>query len=185
MWTLEGQNGNPMSATDVIITACNDGSLCCGNSNAATACCASGQGVWIVNGQVTNVNPSGTSENENFVINAPPHPATAVRPRHYLRWAGIVVLGVIVSGTLLGWLTERTSLDRYWSLVVPTHRPDDPATRDNPNQMLTALVSSEQVERKALSERMTALAGRHNFALLETVEMPANNFSVIFRRDAS
>jgi hypothetical protein len=50
-----------MSATDVITTACNDGSLCCGNSNAATAYCASGQGVWIVNGQVTNVNPSGTS----------------------------------------------------------------------------------------------------------------------------
>ena len=61
MWALEGQDGNPMSASDVIITPCNDGSLCCGNSNAATACCASGQGVWIVNGQVTNVNPSGTS----------------------------------------------------------------------------------------------------------------------------
>jgi len=61
MWTLGGQDGNPMSATDVIITACNDGSLCCGNSNAATACCASGQGVLIVNGQVINVNPSGTS----------------------------------------------------------------------------------------------------------------------------
>src|ERR1700733_2157414 len=34
------------------------------------------------------------------------------------------------------------------------------ATRDDPNQVLTALVSSEQVERKALSERMAALAGR-------------------------
>ena len=106
------------------------------------------------------INLGGTSEKENVVVNAPPHPGKAVRPRHYLRWAGIFVLGVVVSGTLLGWLTERTSLDRYWSLVVPTHRPGDPATRDNPNQMQTAIVSTEQVERKALSERMTALAGR-------------------------
>jgi BA14K-like protein len=114
------------------------------------------------------VNPGGTWEKENVVINAPPHPGTAVRPHHYLRWVGIVVLGVVVSGTLLGWLTERTSLDRYWSLLETTHQLGDPATqelgdpatRDNPNQMLTALVSTEQVERKALSERLTALAGR-------------------------
>jgi hypothetical protein len=105
-------------------------------------------------------NPGGTSENENVVINATPQPGTAVRPHHYLRWAGIVVLGVVVSGTLLGWLTERTSLVRYWSLLETTHQLGDPATRDNPNQMLTALVSTEQVERKALSERLTALAGR-------------------------
>jgi SAM-dependent methyltransferase len=34
-------------------------------------------------------------------------------------------------------------------------------------------------------DEVTALAGRHNFALVETVEMPANNLSVIFRRDAA
>ena len=39
------------------------------------------------------VNPGGTSEKENVVINVPPHPGTAVRPRHTLRWAGILVLG--------------------------------------------------------------------------------------------
>jgi SAM-dependent methyltransferase len=32
---------------------------------------------------------------------------------------------------------------------------------------------------------VTALAKRHNFALVETVQMPANNLSVIFRRDAA
>jgi SAM-dependent methyltransferase len=32
---------------------------------------------------------------------------------------------------------------------------------------------------------VTVLAGRHNFALLETVEMPANNLSIIFRREAA
>ena len=34
-------------------------------------------------------------------------------------------------------------------------------------------------------DEVTALAKRHNFALVETVEMPANNLSVIFRRDAA
>jgi SAM-dependent methyltransferase len=33
-------------------------------------------------------------------------------------------------------------------------------------------------------DEVTALAKRHNFALKETVEMPANNLSVIFRREA-
>jgi SAM-dependent methyltransferase len=32
-------------------------------------------------------------------------------------------------------------------------------------------------------DEVTALAGRHNFALVETVGMPANNLSVIFRRN--
>ncbi len=33
-------------------------------------------------------------------------------------------------------------------------------------------------------DEVTALAKRHNFALVETVQMPANNLSVIFRREA-
>jgi hypothetical protein len=33
-------------------------------------------------------------------------------------------------------------------------------------------------------DEVTALAKRHNFVLLETVQMPANNLSVIFRREA-
>jgi SAM-dependent methyltransferase len=33
-------------------------------------------------------------------------------------------------------------------------------------------------------DEVAALARRHNFALKETVEMPANNLSVIFRREA-
>lgn len=33
-------------------------------------------------------------------------------------------------------------------------------------------------------DEVAALAERHNFALVETVEMPANNLSVIFRREA-
>jgi SAM-dependent methyltransferase len=33
-------------------------------------------------------------------------------------------------------------------------------------------------------DEVTVLAGRHNFALVETVGMPANNLSVIFRRNA-
>ncbi len=33
-------------------------------------------------------------------------------------------------------------------------------------------------------DEVTALAQRHNFALVETVQMPANNLSVIFRREA-
>jgi hypothetical protein len=34
-------------------------------------------------------------------------------------------------------------------------------------------------------DEITALAKRHNFALVETVQMPANNLSVIFRRDTT
>ena len=33
-------------------------------------------------------------------------------------------------------------------------------------------------------DEVTALAKRHNFGLVETVAMPANNLSVIFRREA-
>ena len=34
-------------------------------------------------------------------------------------------------------------------------------------------------------DEVTALAARHNFALAETVTMPANNLSVVFRREPS
>jgi len=99
------------------------------------------------------LNGGDTSQNENVVINATSHPGTTVRPRHYLRWAGIVVLGVVLSGTLLGWLTGGMAPN-------PTHERTELVPRDNPNATLTAFISTEQVQRKALLDRMTTIAGR-------------------------
>ena len=42
---------------------CSDGSYCCGSNvnGIAFACCNGGQGVWIVNGEETNVNPNASA----------------------------------------------------------------------------------------------------------------------------
>lgn len=47
-----------MAKSDVNVTQCDDGSLCCGMTAASRACCDRGQGRWIVNGQVVDTNPS-------------------------------------------------------------------------------------------------------------------------------
>lgn len=54
--------GDPYSGTDVKITKCDNGSLCCGEpETAGKSCCQQGKGVWLVQGKVYNTNPSSTS----------------------------------------------------------------------------------------------------------------------------
>jgi len=52
-------DGTPVRNSHVPVTKCQDGSFCCGNNN--THCCSAGQGVFIVNGQVSNSKPSASS----------------------------------------------------------------------------------------------------------------------------
>lgn len=54
--------GDPYSGTDVKITECDNGSLCCGEpETAGKPCCQQGKGVWLVQGKVYNSNPSSIS----------------------------------------------------------------------------------------------------------------------------
>ena len=53
-------NGTNQAGNDVPVMQCSDGSYCCGNKVIAMACCNGGQGVWIVHGEETRVNPSAT-----------------------------------------------------------------------------------------------------------------------------
>ncbi|KAL8816777.1 MAG: hypothetical protein Q9223_004274 [Gallowayella weberi] len=47
------------SQNDVVVHQCPDDSFCCGSDN--STCCGTSEAKWIVNGQVTNINPSSTS----------------------------------------------------------------------------------------------------------------------------
>ena len=55
-------NGTNEAGNDIQVMQCNDGSYCCPGStynDIATSCCSDGQGgVWIVDGEETNVNPN-------------------------------------------------------------------------------------------------------------------------------
>ena len=55
-------NGTNEAGNDIQVMQCNDGSYCCPGStynDIATSCCSGGQGgVWIVDGEETNVNPN-------------------------------------------------------------------------------------------------------------------------------
>jgi BA14K-like protein len=120
------------------------------------------------------VNGADGPEEENIAFNAPPRPDTAGRPRHHLRWLGIVVLAAIVAGTLWGLLTDHMSPSQYWSLKDPKHESATSTPQKDPNEALATLISTEQVERKLLSERLTALAGR-----LDTLDSKMDNFEKV------
>ena len=54
-----GQWNDQMVDNDVTVTQCSDGSYCCGTK--ANSCCSANQGVWLVSGTTTDVNPYATS----------------------------------------------------------------------------------------------------------------------------
>ena len=60
-------NGTIEAGSDVQVTQCSDGSYCCGSTanGIASACCNGGQGVWIVNGEETSVNPNASAAPSN------------------------------------------------------------------------------------------------------------------------
>ncbi|KAF2713064.1 hypothetical protein K504DRAFT_449824 [Pleomassaria siparia CBS 279.74] len=53
--------GLPQSQTDVIITECDNGSICCGDSAAGKPCCQQGKGVFLVGGKVFSTDPNAKS----------------------------------------------------------------------------------------------------------------------------
>jgi hypothetical protein len=61
--------GKPANASEQYVQQCGDGSWCCETSKhlnstqqaKVNACCDQGKGMFVVNGKVTSVNPSGTS----------------------------------------------------------------------------------------------------------------------------
>jgi hypothetical protein len=63
----DGTNDGPASEHDAQLTVCGDGSYCCGPNN--STCCNANEGVWIVNGQVVDVEPiSSTSSSTSSTI---------------------------------------------------------------------------------------------------------------------
>lgn len=60
-WGIVTFDGEPYSGTDVKIKVCDNGSLCCGDSETARPCCQQGKGVWLVEGKVYSSNPSSVS----------------------------------------------------------------------------------------------------------------------------
>ncbi|KAL8805280.1 MAG: hypothetical protein Q9182_002048 [Xanthomendoza sp. 2 TL-2023] len=52
-------SGEDYSQSDTTVHKCPDDSYCCGSNN--STCCGTSEAKWIVNGQVTNINPSATS----------------------------------------------------------------------------------------------------------------------------
>ena len=66
-------NGTSEINNDVQVTQCSDGSYCCGsNANGiASACCNGGQGVWIVNGEETSVNPNASAASSSTTTSSP------------------------------------------------------------------------------------------------------------------
>lgn len=64
------------------VLQCPDQSWCCeggANNLNATNCCEKGKGSWIVNGQVTGVNPNSTSTSSSSSISSPTKTAAPTR----------------------------------------------------------------------------------------------------------
>ena len=64
-------NGTSEVNNDVQVTQCSDGSYCCGSNGIASACCNGGQGVWIVNGEETSVNPNASAASSSTTTSSP------------------------------------------------------------------------------------------------------------------
>ena len=74
-------NETSEASIDVQVTQCSDGSYCCGsNANGiASACCNGGQGVWIVNGEETSVNPNASAASSSTNTSSPSISAPATQ----------------------------------------------------------------------------------------------------------
>lgn len=109
------------SGHDAAITSCGDGSYCCGSNNAA--CCDQHEGLCIVNGRITNVNPSTStstlSTSTSTVISVstavPSGPATSSSPSPTNQSSGLdtsgkvgwgvgLPVGIIALGLISAWL---------------------------------------------------------------------------------
>ena len=104
--------GNVANATEQFVKQCDDKSWCCEaespplddqnvlNStlqNQVDACCSQGKGVFINNGKVTNVNPSGTatSASATAATTRSPSSATPKPPPLHNNHTGAIAGGVV------------------------------------------------------------------------------------------
>ncbi|KAL8784137.1 MAG: hypothetical protein Q9195_009161 [Heterodermia aff. obscurata] len=112
--------GFSVAGIDVELTACDDGSLCCGIGTNGSTCCTEGKGVWIVNGKETTVNPNKTasasasaipaSTSATSTTSATPGPSIATESSeasissksHTGAIAGGVIGGVVGLGLIAG-----------------------------------------------------------------------------------
>ncbi|MCJ1262078.1 hypothetical protein MMC22_001948 [Lobaria immixta] len=54
--------GSPDQAdSNAMVTPCSDGSFCCGNGTIGEQCCSDKKGIFIIDGNTANMNPSGAS----------------------------------------------------------------------------------------------------------------------------
>lgn len=125
-------NGTNQAGNDMFITPCNDGSYCCGNNAVAIQCCADGQGVFVVNGDETMVNPNpvtsrstsstaSTTQTTTANASAAPQGTASSSPNtlkvHRLTVAGLI--GSIVGGVLGVLLIAGT----VWYLASKKRKP--------------------------------------------------------------
>ena len=110
-------NGTHEAGNDVQVMQCSDGSYCCGSNvnGIASACCNGGQGVWIVNGEETNVNPNAS---------AAPSPAPSSTNTFSL---SISDPAALASAQASG---QTTGLGVVSSVAQPTTVPISPAKSD-------------------------------------------------------
>lgn len=62
MRSTDSSSGGLIDAAgnDVIVTPCDDGSFCCGDSVTGPPCCDAGEGFWLLNGEVFSTKPTST-----------------------------------------------------------------------------------------------------------------------------
>lgn len=63
-------DGVKQQGKDTEVTQCDNGSYCCGRNDISKSCCTSENGVWLVNGTTTRVNPN-PSASRSSSISAP------------------------------------------------------------------------------------------------------------------
>lgn len=129
-----------MDANDEHVTQCSDvsfliemtrekcslmfqkGSFCCGIEAGAKACCANNEGVWIVNGTTTNVNPSsattsGATITKSITItptSQAPLKATGTGSPGGSNHTGAVVGGVVGGAAVLVIIAAAAWFSRRW-----------------------------------------------------------------------
>jgi len=85
------------------------------------------------------------------------HHQQAARPRRMLSWALVVVLGGIVGSFF--WANNLAK--EYWpSFTLQSKHETSAATHDETKKAIAVFLSDEQVERKMLTEQLSALAAR-------------------------
>lgn len=132
--------GASMDANDEHVTQCSDvsfliemtrekcllmfqkGSFCCGIEAGAKACCANNEGVWIVNGTTTNVNPSsattsGATITKSIIVNPTsqaPVTATGTGSPSGSNHTGAIVGGVVGGLAVLFIIAAAAWFSRRW-----------------------------------------------------------------------